>query len=94
MKVKGLIISDTHWYSTNEIPNFLFDLVKQFDFMIHAGDWTDSESVDLFSSLTYLFLLLLPTFYSFFSPILYSNTHIYFQAKTVHSKHELSFFLV
>lgn len=55
MQVKGLIISDTHWYSTNDIPNFLFDLVKQFDFMIHAGDWTDSEAVDLFSSLTSLF---------------------------------------
>lgn len=55
MKVRGLIISDTHWYSTNDIPNFLFDLVKKFDFMIHAGDWTDSDAVDLFSSITSLF---------------------------------------
>lgn len=55
MKSKGLIISDTHWYSSAYIPDFLFNLFEESDFIIHAGDWTDISVVDVFESMSSLF---------------------------------------
>lgn len=55
MKTKGFIFSDTHWNSSSSVPDFLFDLLQDCDFAVHAGDWTDGEAVCVFSSLTSLF---------------------------------------
>lgn len=55
MAFKGFIFSDTHWSSSAEIPDFVFDLISKCDFCIHAGDWVDVSAVEIFSSFSSLF---------------------------------------
>lgn len=52
---RGCIVSDTHWYSPSSMPDFLYDVISGCDFVVHAGDWTDPDVVNVFSSLSVLY---------------------------------------
>lgn len=45
--MKILVISDTH-YSEEEIDQNLYDLIKESDFLIHAGDFSSLKSCERF----------------------------------------------
>lgn len=55
LQAKILVISDTHWYSAEYIPDALLQMLPNFDAVIHAGDWSSYEAMQFISNRTQLF---------------------------------------
>lgn len=47
---KILVISDTHYTSYTQIPSELNDIAKNFDYIIHCGDFISLEVVEFFKN--------------------------------------------
>jgi len=58
MTLKILVLSDTHWYDVSQIPYFLENNLKNYDAVIHAGDFVSHSVVELLAAHTNLFAVM------------------------------------
>lgn len=55
MNSRIIILSDTHWSTSDHIPNFLREEILKADALIHCGDFVSIEILSAFSSHSSLF---------------------------------------
>ncbi len=55
MRAKILILSDTHWYDSSHMPEFLENSLGSYDAIIHTGDFVSSSVMELLAAYNTLF---------------------------------------